>query len=568
MALRIFSRLFGKNRDEEEEEEELLEEEEQQEPEAPPEEDFTPATLELPSEHAVFRLWELRKAQIGWVPAPQLRLTGPPEQMRVLSDSDAAKEVSRLQTAVTTSANQRVTKAVARTEDEPDPDLDAQATVFMTRDMLAAWLFVYPPSNKGRELDKEMLAQVLKDNSIQYGVDEGILDSLPERDDRYFHLFLVARGDPAVHGKDGSIVDMFARKVEREISIDEFNQVDYSSLNLVQNVKEGETICRIVLPTEGVPGKTVQGNEIPAKNGRAAVAPKGRNTEVSEDGTKLYATRAGHVEFSGRSFQVKPLLEIGSNVDFSVGSINFLGDVHVHGDVCSGFTVRATGNVTIDGVVEASTVEAGGDLVVTKGVLGNNQAVITSHRTIYAKYLENCRVHARENLQTDCIVNCDVYSDGAVSVRSGRGTIIGGWVRAAHELNASVVGSRAERATMITLGGQPCEDFEKELLAQELRDLREEYEKTQRQPDSPAKLSRMSTLRMKMSVNKLKLEQFDKEDSAKMMLQPPEEIHDMRMTCGIVYPGTEVRIGMAKLKVKQENRQCTIRLVNGQVCFV
>ena len=49
---------------------------------------------------------------------------------------------------------------------------------------------------------------------------------------------------------------------------------------------------------------------------------------------------------------------------------------------------------------------------------------------------------------------------------------------------------------------------------------------------------------------------------------PPEEVYDMRMNGGIVYPGTEVRIGMAKLKVKQETRQCTARLIDGQVCIL
>ena len=61
----------------------------------------------------------------------------------------------------------------------------------------------------------------------------------------------------------------------------------------------------------------------------------------------LLASSSGHVEFSGRAFQVKPLLDIPANVDFSTGDINFLGDVCIHGDICSGFTVRAIGNITV-----------------------------------------------------------------------------------------------------------------------------------------------------------------------------------------------------------------------------
>ena len=562
---KFFSRLFGGSRDEDEVEE-LEEETQEQVPPEEPEDDLSDTVLTLSQEHPLFRLWSFRKGHAGWMPPPQLQLAGPPEKPRVLGGEELTRELSRLRTAIDGAASSRAAQ-LPKTLDDPCPNVDARAAVFMTRDQLAAWILAYPPIGEGQELTREMLSKAMSDSGIQYGVDEALLDGLPERRDRYFHLFPLAQGEAAVHGKDGSVVDLFSRKIEREVTVDEFNQVDYSSLNLVQNVEEGQVICRIILPTEGVPGKTVQGKEIPARNGRPAVAPQGRNTEVSEDGTKLVATRTGHVEFTGRAFMVKPLLDIPGDVDFSVGSINFLGDVHVHGDVCSGFTVRATGNITVDGVVEASTVEAGGDLVVAKGVLGNNQAVITAHQTIYSKYLENCRVHARENLQTDCIVNCDVYSDGTVEVRSGRGTIIGGCVRAANEVSASIVGSRSERPTMVILGGQPCEDFEKELLQQELREMSDELDKVNRQPDSPAKLSRLSTLRMKIAVDQRKLEQFNKED-AQLLTLPPEEIYDMRLNCGIVYPGTEIRIGMAKLKVKQENRQCTARLVDGQVCIL
>ena len=215
---------------------------------------------------------------------------------------------------------------------------------------------------------------------------------------------------------------------------DENNQVDYSDLNFIHSVERGGAVCRIIPPTEGIPGRTVQGREIPAENGRPAAVPKGRNTAVSEDGRALVATIAGHVEFSGRSFQVKPVLEIPGNVDFTVGDINFLGDVCVHGDICSGFNVRAMGTITVDGVVEACTVEAGRDLIVAKGVQGSGQAVIRAQRSVFAKQLENCCVYAKMNLETECIISCEVYCGGAVVVRTGHQSIIGGKVHAAREV--------------------------------------------------------------------------------------------------------------------------------------
>ena len=119
-------------------------------------------------------------------------------------------------------------------------------------------------------------------------------------------------------------------------------------------------------------------------------------------------------------------MDIPGNVDFSTGNINFLGDVNIRGDVLSGFTVRAMGNIQVAGVIEAgSVVEAGGDLIVVKGILGDGTAIIRSHRSLFSKYIENSTIYVRENLQTDCIINSHIYSDGEVLVRSGRGTIMG-----------------------------------------------------------------------------------------------------------------------------------------------
>ena len=124
--------------------------------------------------------------------------------------------------------------------------------------------------------------------------------------------------------------------MKKKYEADEHGRVDYFHLNLVQNVEKGQPICQIVPPVEGIPGRNVLDEEIPCKEGKMPVLPKGRNTEASEDGMQLLAVKAGRVEFSGRSFLVKSVLEIGGNVDFSTGNINFVGDVHIHGDVSSG----------------------------------------------------------------------------------------------------------------------------------------------------------------------------------------------------------------------------------------
>lgn len=522
-------------------------------PQQPPAPSADPFLLELPPDHAVHKLCSLWREQSGWQPGPQFSFTGEGEA-QLLPESAAAREVARLKLSVNASANKRL-KAILPSskgepsEEAPTPNLDAQVEVFVAADAMSAWVYAYPPVGEGKELDGKMIFSALAQAGVTFGIDETLAETLPKSAERYFHLFPAARGRQTVSGEDGRIIDLFSRKTERKVKVDEYNRVDYAAIGFVQNVAEGDPICRIVAPSQAERGCTVLGKELPARDGVAVTVPKGRNTALSEDGTTLYATKTGHVEFSGRAFQVKPVLEIEGNVDYSTGNISFLGDVHIHGDVCTGFTVRAMGAVTVDGVVEASTVEAGSDLILVKGAQGDSRAILRSNHSIFAKYLESCCVYAMDDLHSDCLINCDVYCDGAVEVDSGRGTIIGGSIRCAHEITASVVGSRAEAPTEVVLGGRPCQEFDREVLLMEIADLETELEAVERQPESPYKFSRKGKLRMQISLNKNKLEQFEKD------LDDQEEEEDpgfRRLTCGRVYPGVSVTIGPGNYRFHRE----------------
>ncbi len=541
----FLSWLFGARSDEPEEIEEQLSAQSQEQPEAQPPDCPPRYSLDLAQSHAIFKLWTVYSEQTGWKPKPKLAFEGIPDLL--MDDVTAKAELLRLQMFVNSTANGRfeqLRKVEKRGEEQSSlPDLDAQVAVFLSKDNLTAWLLAYPPVGDGRELDREALDRELAKQQVRFGIDEELLEALPQNPERYFRLFLAAQGRAAVNGVDGRVIDLFPRTEERKLTVDENNRVDYTNLDFIHNVEKDGVICRIVPPTQGEPGRTVQDQAVPAKAGKPASVPKGRNTAVSEDGQSLVSTITGHVEFSGRTFQVKPVLDIPGNVDFSVGNINFLGDVCIHGDICSGFTVRAMGNITVQGVVEACTVEAGRDLVVARGVQGDNQAVIRAQRSVFAKYLENSCVYAKMDLESECIINCDVYCGGGVTVRSGHSKIIGGKIHAAHEVKAGVVGSRVGNRTDIVLGGQPCEEFDFDLLTKEVQELERTLERIDRQPDSPSKISRMAKLRMQLTLNKGKLEEIRKDREQRV-----EELQDpgvRRMECSTVFPGTVLTIGDA-----------------------
>lgn len=533
-----------------------------------------PSLIKLPGEHPLYQLYNQRRKEQGWLPTPRLCM----DEDGTLPEELIRKEKGRLESTLKNACNFRLRSAKSngnkkkkekKGEEEAEKEtkstgLDAFPWFFVSSDKLYAWVLVLPPTEQGKELSRNILLQAMEDQNITYGVDQRLVDRLSHDEARYFNLFLIAKGKPAFDGRNGNIVDYFPRVIERVLEVNEFDQVDYTALNLIHNVKEGQEICRLIRPTEGEPGRTVLDQEIPAKSGKSVPLPKGRNTELSEDEDALLASVAGHVEFTGRSFQVKPVLDIDGDVDFSTGNIKFLGDVNIKGDVLTGFTVRAMGSIWVGGVIEAgSTVEAGGDLTVVKGILGDGTTTVRAQRCIFSKYIENATIYVRENLQTDAIINGSVYCDGEVLVRSGRGTIMGGRVWAAQKVSATAVGSKSECRTGITLGGLPCTNFERELVRRELKELEMELEKLECQLDSPVKASLISKVHVKLNAAELRLQQLEED-----LVDSQEELKDReegRLECSVAYAGTEITIEDETIRLRHEERQCVAKMVCGEI---
>ena len=564
-----FARVKKEESKEEEQQESLQQEEAQQ--------DFTTtssassASLELSHEHPLYRLYDIRTDKSRNTPPPEIVMKGCDE----LTEEQIRKELMRFRIEMTKEADARLKDvlpklAVEEGEEESEtshlePSMDALPFVYVSSDRMYAWVMVFPPTGWGKEVDRKIIFEALEKKKVCYGVDEVLLDNLPEDYNRYFHLFLIAKGSKAANGDNGYLVDYFLRHVERLPEMDEFGNVDYMSLGSEQNVKQGDLICEAIPPTEGIAGRTVLGQELRCKNGKSVSLPKGKNTEVSEDGNKLIASIDGRVEFSGRYFSVRPLLEIPGNVDYSTGNINFVGDVLIKGDVCSGFSVRAMGDIKVGGVVESCEIEAGGDLIVVKGIVGNMETIVRSHHNIYSKYLVNSIVHARQNVHTDSVRYSNVYSDGEVEVCSGRGLIVGGQIRAAQGVVAKTVGSVYESPTSVILGGQPYTSFEKEILSRSIKEMKEEMEKLERQPDSPHRSKRMSKLRLELSVSGMKLNKFDRDKERMEEEKEKEEKKSCRLKCGTAHPRVSITIEDETIILDRTCNSCNARLVDGEI---
>ncbi|MDD3202341.1 MAG: FapA family protein, partial [Pygmaiobacter massiliensis] len=315
--------------------------------------------------------------------------------------------------------------------------------------------------------------------------------------------------------------------------------VDYRAQSYVQTIKKGDVICDVYAPVEGTPGVMVTGQVIKPPPVKPAVLPRGSNTALDEEGLHLVATMSGHLLYHTNAFQVKSILQVPGNVDYSTGNINFLGDVHIAGDVREKFTVRATGTVTIDGLVEAATVEADGDIIVTKGVLGDNKALLKSKKSVKAKYLENCVVYSGDCTFADCIINSEIYSDQRISVLTGRGTILGGSLTAAGQIEANIIGSQSGRKTEIVLGVLPY--------------VQKEQDDNQGSKEEENK--KHADLRLRKSVLALKEAKLVKRQQELMEMKVDRA--RCRLEAGTIYPTTILQIGAAVRKIEEVWKGCT-----------
>ena len=525
-----------------------------------------PCSLEVSADSALWKLWEQWRGDQAELPPPSLTLAPTDDGAPLpVSRPELEREGRILLTALELCAKDRL-KACAHEEEAGVPDLDCVCFVHAASSRMAAWAMVLPPLGGGQGPSLAVLGDALQKAGITTGLLENGVTALATDSTRFFVLRPVAVATPPREGKNGTLVEKFERQNIRKVQTDDQGNIDYRAQTYVRAIRRGDIICDILPPEPGRPGVRIDGKVLEPQPVRPAATLKGTNTEVSEDGRHLIASMDGHVEFSGGAFQVRPALVIQGDVDYSTGNIDYPGDVHVRGDVRENFTVRATGKVTIDGLVEGACVDAGGDVVISKGVLGNNKAVIKSKRLVRAMYLENCVVYSGDCTYADCIIASQIYSDSKISVTTGRGTIIGGRLIAGEQVECFIMGSKADRETTVILGQLPCTQEELKTSKEKLRLVQAERsdlelnlayleERVSQGALTPKEETELARVRLRLPVLALKEERLTKRRAE--LLASQTDLSACRLICDTVYPTTKLIIGAVSRVIDMEWRKFT-----------
>ena len=228
--------------------------------------------------------------------------------------------------------------------------------------------------------------------------------------------------------------------------------VDYRNTKYFQMVKAGDKIADYIPATKGEPGYTIKGRTLNAKPGKEIPPLKGQGFYMTEDKREYFAKVDGKIEIKNRLLMIEKVLIIKGDVDLISGNVDFVGDVHVKGDVASGMVIKAKGQVVVSGHVGAAIIEAGEDIILKSGISGNDKAQLTAGGDIHGKFFESATIRTLGNLYANSILNSDIEVAGVIQTNGKYGTIIGGRVHATGGITASTVGSNAEIQTQLECG--------------------------------------------------------------------------------------------------------------------
>lgn len=312
----------------------------------------------------------------------------------------------------------------------------------------------YPPSNGGHNLAKDDIINALVYAKVKYGVDEEAINSfLSQR--QYCTDYILAKATPAVQGHDAVITYHFNTDLTLKPKRNEDGSVDFHQLDMISHCKQGDLLATLTPVDLGKPGIDVCGNVLRPLKVNNHVLRHGNKIHLSEDGLSMYSEVNGHVSLTDDRVFVSDTYEVPADVDASTGDIVYDGNVVIKGNVITGFSVRAKGDIEVDGVVEGSYMEAGGQIVLKRGMQGMNKGILKANGNIITKFIENAEVIAGGYVSTESILHSKVSAKGDIIVGGRRGFVTGGEIRSGTMISIKQAGSPMGTFTLLEVGIDP-----------------------------------------------------------------------------------------------------------------
>ena len=459
--------------------------------------------------------------------------------------------------------------------------------IVLTVDPLKMWAdiqitepFTDPEEEERRKLTVDYLIGYLNNEGITMGINpERVQEVIDFIDSGIYDLDVrVAEGKAPTDGTDGRyeylvpIADDKAKpKINEDGSVDYFNSLSLAMVN------ENQVFAEYYPASAGEFGYNIYGEVVKPKKGKNLSPLRGSGfTSEDENGIVKYrAAMSGRIHFNDTKVIIDQVYIVKGDLDIMEGNINFSGDVEVKGDVRSGLTVEAKGNVYVHGHMGASKIIAGKNVVVKRGIQGKDKGRIEAGGDVTTSFVERCEIDAGGSVFAESVLDANIFARNTIDISSKAGTVVGGSLTAAQGIVMKQAGNENGAKTMLNLNVSPYFlrrvaelrnttsrlKGEIEMLEDRLAELNELDENQTGDRVDNAKMQCLRVKVIKSTEYKQAKEELDFRE---------EEMENSKRKGAIVinklvYPGTVVNIWREPYAVKNELRSVKYSLRGGRV---
>lgn len=310
-------------------------------------------------------------------------------------------------------------------------------------DEMTAWLCI---ANEA-PCTLEQLEEALHKAGITYGIDRFLLQDLAEAHQPGMR-YQIAQGRPPEDGLEYCFTLQPTHTPRRLAD----GRVDFYNLDTIQNVVQNQILVTKIPPVECRPGCTVTGKAVPPAPQEAALPEAGANVVVSADGQALLACVNGHPVLAENTLHVEPTYTLDGDVDFTVGNLTCVGNIVVMGDVKSGFSVKGAQDITVYGVVDKATLDAGGKVTLYGNVFGHQKGRISSIASVHGTYVDAATVEARKDIiLTRGARHSHLCAGGSIRLQGDLGNLLGGVAQAGERIIAHNIGNENHIVTRVEI---------------------------------------------------------------------------------------------------------------------
>jgi len=433
----------------------------------------------------------------------------------------------------------------------------------------------FPPFVGGNDISKKEILSDLAFSKVTYGINEEIIDQFVQNP-VYLTSQVIAVGTKVVEGKDAELKYNFDLDKKPLPKVREDGSVDFYDLDSINHVSVGDVVAEIIKEVHGKSGFDVYGKEIKPKNVKRVIFRYGRGLKVSEDGLKLISEINGHVDVFGDRITVSDTFEVAGDVSYATGNIDYDGNVLVKGNVLSGFSIKATGDIEVRGIVEGAILRAAGNVILSRGIQGALQGEIYAGKCVVAKFIENTKlVCAGEKIESGTILHSKVECDGEVIVEGKNGLIAGGSIYAMYGITTKNLGNEMGTSTEIVLGANAAMKNRQEEIKKEIAKLSESkdklsqvilllYKKNNEGEMTPDKIMLLKKTKANFDEVQKQLSELEQENEAILAKITDAQRATLKVV-GTIYPGCKVEINNSDYKIKEPVKYAQFKKLDGDV---